>query len=484
MAYSKGSRFLLSAIALAVLGISTGALAADDTQAQIRALKEQVDMLMKKQEQQAAQPASGGGSSGLLKDMVFYGNLDLSLDSTTKGLQDSYASAPSNPVGTNGWMPAISSNLSYLGLRGKHDLGDGMAAVFQLETQLDISATSGTVNTTSNQDTVVKGALTSRNSYLGMTGNFGAVKIGKTDAPYKTSTARMNPFVGMLGDYSVIMGNTGGDNRVEFGTRLDHAIWYESPVKNGFSVNFLVAPGQNRNDQNLVQAAGESSCTGGNTTPCNDGSYGTATSLNVAYEQGPLYVTVAYENHSKVNRTGDNPNPGLNDNLFISDESAVKIGAQYKFPSKTTVSAIYEDMRRGTSPIDVNQGNMNIDERTRRGFWLAATQDLTPVDLLSVGWAHAYATPGDPGTYNVAQSANPDNAADLYTIAYRHYLDKQTSWYANYAVTANHTAAHYDLGAGGRGVTTDCHDGADANNMHCFAGGRVQGISVGMNYKF
>jgi len=26
------------------------------------------------------------------------------------------------------------------------------------------------------------------------------------------------------------MGNTGGDNRVEFGTRLDHSVWYESPV--------------------------------------------------------------------------------------------------------------------------------------------------------------------------------------------------------------------------------------------------------------
>ena len=37
--------------------------------------------------------------------------------------------------------------------------------------------------------------------------------------PYKTSTDRLNPFAGSLGNYSVIMGNTGGDNRVEFGTR-------------------------------------------------------------------------------------------------------------------------------------------------------------------------------------------------------------------------------------------------------------------------
>jgi predicted porin len=482
---------LLSSVAVASMTLVNSAMADDasDTKAQIRNLQQQVEILKNKVDAQGAPASSSGGAGSLLKDMEFYGNLDLSLDSTTKGLKDHYASASSDPVGTTGAMPAISSNLSYIGLRGHHDLGDGLAAVFQLETQLDVSATSGTVNTTSNQDTVVKGGLTSRNSFLGMSSDLGAVKIGKTDAPYKTSTARMNPFSGMLGDYQVIMGNSGGDNRVEFGTRLDHAIWYESPNLSGFSFNFLVAPGQNRNDLNQVQAAGESSCTGGNipstsTYHCDDGSYGTATSLNAAYEKGPLYVTVAYENHSKVNRVGDNPNAGTNDNLFISDETAMKVGVQYKFPSKTTVSAIYEDMKRGISPTDVNNNNMNIDERTRRGFWLAATQDLTAKDLVSVGWAHAYATPGDPGTYNVSQSANPDNSADMYTIAYRHFFDKQTSWYANYATTVNHDAAHYDLGAGGRGVTTDCHDGADSNSMHCFAGGKLQGISVGMNYKF
>ena len=42
--------------------------------------------------------------------------------------------------------------------------------------------------------------------------------------PYKTSTDRLNPFSGQLGNYTVIMGNTGGDNRIEFGTRLDHVI--------------------------------------------------------------------------------------------------------------------------------------------------------------------------------------------------------------------------------------------------------------------
>jgi hypothetical protein len=84
----------------------------------------------------------------------------------------------------------------------------------------------------------------------------------------------------------------------------------------------------------------------------------------------------------------------------------------------------------------------------------------------------------------------------MYTAAWRHALDKSTTFYADWAMTVNHTAAHYDLGAGGHGVTTDCHDstpmaafdattgGVTNGGPHCFAGGRLQGVSAGVNYKF
>jgi len=54
------------------------------------------------------------------------------------------------------------------------------------------------------------------------------------------------------------MGNSGGDNRVEFMTRLDHSIWYESPklFNNIFSFDVLWSPGQNRTFDNVVQSAG------------------------------------------------------------------------------------------------------------------------------------------------------------------------------------------------------------------------------------
>src|SRR5712692_6674998 len=210
----------------------------------------------------------------------FYGHLDLSVDDATKGIKEGGAGQNPPAVGKVGWQADISSNLSYFGFRGDHDLGGGYKMVFQVETQVDVAATPGPspVNQASqgNVDNKVLGALGSRNSFLGIAGNFGALKLGKTDAPYKLSTARMDPFSATIGDYNSIMGNTGGDNRAEFDTRLSHAIWYESSKMGGFSYSALFAPGQNRSSDNTNNASGEPDCTGGGGVgagPCNDGSF-------------------------------------------------------------------------------------------------------------------------------------------------------------------------------------------------------------------
>jgi len=512
------------AVTFGAAGITFGggafAQSPSDMKAQIEALQQQLQMLkerLDKQEAQQAQKsaqapghgaaASGGTEHAFLErkegdgvtfytrggEVSLYGNLDLSVDDTTKGISG-MTSGGVGPVGNGGWMPAISTNLSYLGVRGFQNLGDlPTKFVYQLETQIDVSVTSGTGLSNSNTSNQVKGGLTSRNSFIGLASpSWGAVKIGKTDAPYKTSTGRMNPFLGMLGDYSVIMGNSGGDNRVEFGTRMEHSIWYESPNWNGVNFNALFSPGQNRADDSSNLAAGSSDCAGGNipgsgglAVACNDGSFSNAFSTSLSYTYKNLYLTGAYEMHRKVNRTSDLP---AFDPTDIADEHASKLGVQYKFPTKTTVSAIWEDLKR-----DVPQALNFQNERTRTGYWLALSQEITAKDSVHLGWAHANKTPGDPGQHNTPGGANQDNAANMFTAAWKHQMDKNLSIYADWAEALNHTAAHFDLGAGGRGVTTDCHDasnpdtsGFDPNGgaPHCWAGGHLQGISVGMKYAF
>lgn len=450
-------------------------------------------------------------------EFTTYGNLDVSVNATTKGIANEIGPDGNPPVGNMGWMPALSTNLSYIGVRGFQSLGRlPFDFIYQLETQIDIASTSGTGETNSNQSNVVKGGLTSRNSFLGLSSaSWGSLMLGKTDPPYKNSTAKFNPFFAMIGDYQVVMANTGGDNRVEFGTRLDHSIWYQSPNWRGFVIDALVSPGQNRADNSDNIAAGESDCTGGNIpgsggiTPvtCSDGSFGTATSASLSYSKGPLYITTAYERHEKVNRSSDITAIYASGNAYsqllvaqdVADEDAAKIGMIYTFPTKTTVGAIFEKLDRYV-PVNLQFQN----ERQRLGTWLVASQKLGHTYSAHFGWAHAFRTPGDPGQHNdstvVAPGGNPatdftagahaDNTANLFTFAVKNQLSKNLTAYVDWALTANGPAAHYDLGAGGRGVTTDCHDASDAtggfapSNPHCWTGGNLMGVSAGLDLKF
>ncbi len=433
----------------------------------------------------------GGGEVSL------YGNLDVSFDSTTKGLKSDYDQG-GPPVGRTGWLPAVSTNLSYIGVRGTHPvLGDDLRFTWQLEGGIDISATPGTKNTNSNTSDAVNGALFSRNSFIGFSGKpWGALLIGKSETPYKTSTDKLNPFSGTLGDYRVIMGNTGGDNRVEFALRASHAVWYESPIASGLAFKAMYSPGQNRSYDDSNIASGEPDCAGGNIPgsgalppTCNDGSFGNLYSASVTYDRGPLYLVAAYELHRKVNRTSDLADLDPRD---VGDESAYKVGGQFKFPSATTVNVLWERTRRNI-PSDLAFQN----ERTRpNATWLAVTQEFTTKDSVSVGWAHAGKTPGDPGQHNTPGGAGSDNAANMYALIYKHAFDRHLTVYVDGAMTLNHAAAHYDLGAGGHGVTTDCHDATDqaafdpttggvtGDGPHCYAGGRLKGASVGLDYKF
>ncbi|HET6412193.1 MAG TPA: hypothetical protein VFG53_09045 [Anaeromyxobacter sp.] len=90
----------------------------------------------------------------------------------------------------------------------------------------------------------------------------------------------------------------------------------------------------------------------------------------------------------------------------------------------------------------------------------------------------------------MAGGLGADNSANMIAAAVKYSLGAGVTVYADLPETINAKYAHYDLGAGGRAVTTDCHEGGlpasgdTASNPHCWAGGRLVGFSVGANKKF
>ena len=582
---------IAGAVAIALAGAVRADEASDlkakleELQKQMEAVKSQLDQMQKKQEEQAkAAPAAarpeGSKQSAMetLFDKItkgFYGSMDVSADYTTKGIGGmvavgGYGWSPTTgltatglhikmancnpatgvcspePVGNVGWLPGLSTNKSGIGYRGDHSLPYGdLKVIYQVEAAFSITSSPGLTTGYTAQSNTVKSALGFGDSWLGFGSNkWGNLKFGTMYGPYKKSTDRMNPFSGQLGDYSVVMGNSGGDNRVEFGTRLEHSIVYESPkMVNGLlSFDFLLSPGQNRTFDAVVQSSGSPDCSGGNIpgsgnlpANCDDGGFTSAYSLDLKFETKNLYITAAYERHNNVNRNSDgigsnnpiygfyfgppvapgNPlfldmtpiaiapaNGGATDtcgaNLCVTTfplgayttdigpEYAYKFGAQYKFDFGLSVSGIWEFLRR-----DLPSYLQFQNERSRNGHWLALSQDVGASMNVSAGWAHAGQTPGDPGGQHNYNPFAPSNTSDMVTLAFKQKLDKQVSWYFDVAETFNHGNAHYDLGAGGRGLTTDCHDGTHASQIDyssfgptTWGGCKIKGLSVGMNYTF
>jgi len=446
--------------------------------------------------------------------VTLYGHFDLSGDLFNPSVFD------------QGTKAGIASNSSYFGVRARHNLApygwEGWSIVAQLEAQIDAAASP-----------TERAAIGSRDSYVGLEGPWGAVKAGKSDTPYKKSTAAMDPFASSLGDYNSIMGNTGGDNRAEFDWRMNHAIWYESPIVSGFQFSALASPGQNYAKDNSDYSFGDNfQCNGasvrgsGSNFPgtggaangnigghgCTDGSYGNAYSAALNYKNGPWTAIAAYELHEGVNRRGDdntqfdaqNFAPGailLPDGSTVMtgvhNEWAAKVGGGYRFNDglgDLQLNAYYEWIRREVTAIE-----QPFNERSRDGVFASATQFIGKWSV-SASYAHAFKTPGNPTCLSLNNvnagiacvSPGPitqigqfqanafDDSASQYALGARYRFNQWASWYVVGSVLKQGPGAHYCLGASGHGYQVCSRDAANDT----IGGATIKAATTGLTFDF
>jgi len=433
--------------------------------------------------------------------VTLYGSIDVSGDVFNPSVFD------------QGTKLGIASNISSFGIRVRHNLApygwDGTAVVAQLESQVDIAAAPNE-----------RAAFGTRDSFLGLETPWGSIKAGKSDTPYKKATASMDPFSRTLGDYNSIMGNTGGDNRAEFDWRMNHSVWYESPIFNGFQVSALFSPGQNYAQDNSDYAYGDYfQCNGASTrgsgsnfpgtggavpgniggNGCTDGSYGNAYSAAATYKNGGFTAMAAYELHEQVNRHGDDGlEPGLVAPVFLADGSqvftgvhnewAAKVGGGYRFNDglgDLQLNAFYEWIRR-----EVTAAEQPFNERSRDGVFASATQFIGKQWSVSASYAHAFKTPGNPAMLSVndptlaplatVQGNLFDDSASQYAIGARYYFNDWASWYIVASELTQGPGAHYCLGASGHGYQVCSRDAANDT----IGGATIKAATTGMTFNF
>jgi predicted porin len=193
--------------------------------------------------------------------VTLYGLVDASVghrDTTVAGTKTS-----ANLINSSG------QNNSRFGFRGTEDLGGGLKAIFNMEAGFNTDDGAG------NQS---GGNLFSRQAFVGLSGGFGTVKLGRLYTAYDALRGATN----MVYDTNfATTGTAWGSGVADYAARTSNGFAYESPVFGGFSGGFVVGTGEDK-----IAAA----------PPAPSSSASRNVSLHIKYANGPLLVGYAHQN--------------------------------------------------------------------------------------------------------------------------------------------------------------------------------------------
>lgn len=344
-------------------------------------------------------------------DTTLYGHLHESFDNIDNGSSK------------NGYT---SSNSSRFGIKGNEDLGDGLKAIYQVESgAFGMNDGSGGFG----------GPL--RNTYMGFAGSWGAVKVGRYDSPFKELGRALDNFNEEVGDLRNISST---DTAPIYDARISNMIRYESPDMSGFNVNFL------HSSSNGLQGVQGPGAAGGNSV----------NSLGANWTGGPFKVLFAYQ------RDGYQP----------SGSGATAVSHQHDGAWRLAGAYTYEGMMVGLAHQDLKDAlGMDLNEKANI---LVASYKLDN-NLIKFQYAKA-------GSWSGSACGSYCAGGKLWALGLDHSLSKSTLVYVNYAEAQDdaNSYLHYSVvsaAAGGHG-----YDDPIIDPKH--AGAKSKGISAGMILNF
>jgi len=254
---------------------------------------------------------------------------------------------------------------SRLGFKGSEDLGNGLKAIFEVETGLIMDESS----TSSGNSGLFS---TNRHSWIGLTGNFGTVIGGRLDGVRYGVFNKYDAFAG---------GNIGNFTQVTAQVdRASNAIAYISPSFSGLTATLAYSTHiGNSNPLGLSPTEGGDALVKGDG---NDGDAELATVM-LTYTNGPISInadweTVMFEETDKLTATGN----------VIDDVTVWTIAGSYDF-GMVKLAALYDNLKadgRGSlgTVSDVDSWFVSASAPLMGGkFVLKATYGQTNDDELS-----------------------------------------------------------------------------------------------------
>lgn len=306
----------------------------------------------------------------------------------------------------------LSSNASRLGLKGSKKFGE-LTGIWQIEQQIEMN-----LDTKQSTD---HNRLASRDTFAGLQGAFGTVRIGKFDTPMKVAREPFNLFGDQLGDMRNLTRVDGG----KFDERLNNMLEYQTPVMNGFQAKIAHS-----------FHSGTTAVTAAGVEKKQD-----ATSASLGYKVGNLDAAVAYETYGDDNALSSSVN---------GKRDATRAAISYKVMPELRLVGFYQT-------ADAASGSLN-DSAKVTGLGLEYM--VTPKIALK-------------GHYMDRNASKANADAKMSTVGAEYRYSKELRFYASYASVDNGSAAKLAPWTEGRTAAVSTVLGKDTS-----------GLSLGMRYDF
>jgi predicted porin len=313
----------------------------------------------------------------------------------------------------------VSSNSSRVRISGKTQVAESLEAIMQIESGITIDDGSG--------------SWASRDTFAGLKGDFGTVRLGMFDTPLKKVRSRTDMFGDRVGDARNI--TVGG-----FDNRFKNSVGYTSPNMSGLVFDLQYSANR---DNKRIEKSGKA------TKEVELDKNREAISASVSYTMGGLTGILAHENISQGENTGFKNN---------DDKSATRLGLIYNVNKQVRVVGFYQNTD-GFSTFAA--GNVETKTGSR--------------DIYGVG---AYYKMGDytlRGQYYMAEDLGSakDTGANMVALGLDRSFGKDLTLYAVYANTSNDKKAEFSAVTGGHDSQVTTVNGKD-----------VSAISLGLVYNF
>lgn len=324
-------------------------------------------------------------------DLSIYGVGHLSADSIDNGSTSS------------GYLH---SNSSRLGFKGSHDLGNGLAVLYQYESGVDLTG-NGTGDGNGPADSSGQIFTRARDSFVGLKGGFGTVLLGRLPA-LNQWLYDYNLFGDQVGDLGNIWGGDGLPGRA------DHAAYYRTPGFGGFSLGLSYVPEQGTDNADAYIAKGDYA-NGGFKLGAAYGNFGSGVAgtpdhktnaITASYDFGAFNVGGGWQRETDIGGVSG------------ADRNKYTLGAAVKAGSSGTVKAQYATAGDlgGTSSTGTKQWAVGYDHAWDKNATLyvayAKTSNDTGAAYSAYNWGH-----GDQGVPGIV--AGNDPAAISVGVVYK-----------------------------------------------------------------